>query len=213
MILELRNNLNQGADSNSGTNNDAPVVSFDDRSRAENRSALTFLKSFDLLPNHVSNRPGIGIQDITWGNDVVSSNAVASPLKVGFIGSGDGVSSRSNPNGNWKVTFLGFQNQATSGFNVDNLADADLNPAKWIGDADQVFSHFYAGFEKKDKNNPQNKQVQRKRSQEGSRAVDVIVETSNQGVDRNHSSSANQSGKGSILEILHGLSLTEEEVG
>jgi hypothetical protein len=214
VILELRNNLNEGANSNGSANNDAPVVSFDDRSRANNRSALAFFESFDLLSDNVSNGSGIGIQNVAWGNiELVSSNAATSPLKVGFVGSGDGISSRSNPHGNGEVTFLGFQNQTTSGFDVDNGTDAELNPAKWIGNTDQVFSYFYAGFEKKDKNNPEHKQVQRNRSQEGSGAVDVKVETRNQGIDHNYCYSADKSGKGSVLEILHGLSLTEEEVG
>lgn len=214
MILALRNNLNEGSNSNGSANNDAPVVSFDDRSRVDNRSTLTFLKPFDLLADNVSNGSGIGIQNVAWGNiELVSSNAATSPLKVGFVGSSDGISSGSNPHGNGEVTFLGFQNQTTSGFDVDNCTDADLNPAKWIGNTDQVFSYFYAGFEKKDKNNPGNKQVQRNRSQEGGGAVDVKVETRNQGIDHNYCSSADKSGKGSVLEILHGLSLTEEEVG
>jgi hypothetical protein len=214
VILELRNNLNECSNSYGSAKNDAPVVSFDEGRRVDNRSAFSFLKSFDLLADNVSHGSGIGIQNVAGGNnEFVFANSATSPLKVGLVGSGDGISSGRNSHGNWKVTFLGFQNQATFGFNVDNLADADVNPAKWIGDAYRVFSHFYAGFEKKDKNNPKHKQVQRKRPQEGSRAVNVIVESRYQGVDRNHSSSANQSGKGSILEILHGLSLTEEQVG
>ena len=214
MILELRNNLNEGANSNGSANNDAPVVSFDDRSRANNRSALAFFESFYLLSDNVSNGSGIGIQNVAWGNiGLVSSNAATSPLKVGFVGSGDGISSRSNPHGNGEVTFLGFQNQTMSGFDVDNGTDADLNPAKWIGNTDQVFSYFYAGFEKKDKNNPEHNQVQRQRSQEGGRAVDVKVEASNQEVDYSNSSSAYQGGKWSVFEILHEFSLTEEQVG
>lgn len=214
MILELRNYLNEGSNSNGSANNDAPVVSFDDGRRVDNCSALTFLKPFDLLADNVSNGSGIGIQNVAGGNnEFVFANAASSPLKVGLVGSGYGISSGSNSHGNGKVTFLGLQNQATSGFDIDNRTDADLNPAKWIIDADQVFSYFYAGFEKKDINNPGNKQVQRKRSQEGSWTIDVKVQTSNQGIDHNHGSTADKSGKGSVLEILHGLSLTEEEVG
>ncbi len=214
MILELRNNLNEGSNSNGSANNDAPVVSLDNRSRVDNRPTLAFLKPLDLLADNVSNGSGIGIQNVAGGNnEFVFSTAATSPLKVGLVGSGDGISSGGNSHGNGKVTFLGLQNQATSGFDIDNRTDADLNPAKWIVDADQVFSYLYAGFEKKDINNPEHKQVQGKRSQEGSLTVDVKVETGNQGVDHNHGSSADKSGKRSVLEILHGLSLTEEEVG
>jgi hypothetical protein len=214
VILELRNNLNEGSNANGSANNYAPVVSLDNRPRVDNRSTLALLEPFDLLADNMSNGSGIGIQNVAGGNnEFVFANAASSPLKVGLVGSGYGISSGSNSHGNGKVTFLGLQNQATSGFDIDNRTDADLNPAKWIIDADQVFSYFYAGFEKKDINNPGNKQVQRKRSQEGSWTVDVKVETRNQGIDHNYCSSAEESGKGSVLEILHGLSLTEEEVG
>jgi len=214
VILELRNDLNEGANSNGGAKEDAPVVSFKDWSVANNRSTFSFLKSFDLLTNHVSNRSGIGIQNITRGNnEFVFSRVATSPLEVGFIGSRDSVPSWSNSHGNGEVAFLGFQDQATLGLDVDNIADADLNPAKWVSDTYRVFSHLYAGLEEKDKNYPEHKQVQRKRSQEGCWTVDVKVEDRNQYVNYNHCSSANQSGKRSVLEIIHELSLTEEEVG
>jgi hypothetical protein len=214
VILDLRNNLNKGANTNDDPCNDAQVVSSDNGSGAAARTALTFLESFDLLANNKSNSTGIGVQYVSRANHSLSfPTIVASPFKVGFVGSGNRVSAWGHPHGNRKVAFLGFQNQATSGFNVDNATDADLNKAKWICDANHVLSHFYAGFEKKDKNNPEHKQVQRQRAQEGSWSVDVKVETRNQGIDNNHRSSANQSGEGSVFEILHELSLTEEEVG
>ena len=214
MILELRNNLHEGAKTENRTSNDAPVVSLDDWSEANNGPALTILEFFDLLANNVSNRPGIGIQYVTGGNnEFVSSRAATSPLEVGFVGTSYGVSTGSNSHGNGEVTFLGFQNQTSSGFDVDNIADADLNPSKWVCDADQVFSYFYAGFEKKDKYNPDHKQVQRERSQEGSRSVDEQVKACNQGIDHDDCASANHSSHGSVFEILHELSLTEEEVG
>ncbi len=214
MILELKNNLNECSNSNGSANSDAPVVSFDHGRRVNNCSALTFLESFDLLANNVSDGSRIRIQNVAGGDyEFVFSNAATSPLKVGLVSSGDRISSGSNSNGNGKVTVLGLQNQATSGFDVDNRTDADLNPAKWITDADQIFSYFHAGFEKEDKNNPGNKQVQRKRAQERSWTVYEKVETRNQGIDHNYCSSADKSGQWSVLEILHGLSLTEEEVG
>ena len=214
MILELRDNLNKCSNSNGSADCDAPVVSFDHGRRVNNRSALTFLESLDLLANNVSYGSRIRIQNVTGGNnEFVFSHAAASPLKVGLVSSGDRISSGSNSNGNGKVTVLGLQNQATSGFDIDNRTDTDLNPAKWIADANQVFGYFDAGFEKEDKNNPGNKQIQRKRPQERSWAVDEKVETRNQGIDHNHGSSADKSGQWSVLEILHGLSLTEEEVG
>lgn len=214
MILELRGNLNEGTNSNRGANNDAPVVNFDDWSKIDDFSTFAFLKSFDLLTDNVSNGSGIGIQNVIGGNyDFVSSNAATNPLKVGLVGSGDCISTRCDSHSNWKVTVLSSQDQATSSFDIDNVADADLNPAKWISDTDRVFSHFYAGLKEKDKNYPQHKQVQRKRSQEGPWTVDVKVEDRNQYVNYNYCSSAYKSGKRSVLEIIHDLSLTDEEVG
>jgi hypothetical protein len=214
VILELRNNLNEGANANGGASKDAPEISFDDWPKADNRCPLTFLEFLDLLPNHISNRSGIGIQYVTRGNnEFVSSRIATSPLEVGFVSSGDGVPSWSNPYRNRKGSFLSFQNQATFGFDVDNIADTDLNPAKRISDSDRVLSYSDAGFEEKDKDNPEQKQIKGERAQEGSWAVDVKVEPRDHGIDHNHCSSTNQSGKGSVLEILHELSLTEEEVG
>ena len=214
MILELKNNLNECSNSNGSANSDAPVVSFDHGRSVNNRSALTFLESLDLLANNVSDGSRIRIQNVAGGNnEFVFSNVAASPLKVGLVGSGDSISSGSNSHGDRKVTVLGLQNQATSGFDIENRTDADLNPAKWINDGNQILSDFYAGLDKKDNNHPGNKQVQRKRSQEGSRTVDEVVESSYQSVDDKHRSTADQSGKRSVLEILHDSSLTEEEVG
>jgi hypothetical protein len=214
VILELRNNLHEGAKADCYSNNDAPVVILDDRSSASARSALAFLESFDLLANNECDSSRIGVQDVTRTYHSLGSTAIfPSPFEVGFVSSGDRVSSGSNSHGNWKVTFLGLQNQATSSFDVDNGTDADLNPAKGIIDGNQILSHFYAGLEKKDKNNPGNKKVQRQRAQEGSKTVDVKVESSNQEINQKDYGSANQSSHGSVLESLHDPSLTEEEVG
>lgn len=214
MILELSNNLNKRANSKSSSNNYAQVISFDKGSRANTRSAFSFLESFDLLSNDVRNSTRIGIQNVTRGhNKFLFTGTATSPLEVRFVGSGYGVSARSDTNSNRKDTSLRFQNQAAFGFDINDITDADLNKTKWISNADQVFGYFYAGFEKKDKNNPEHNQVQRQRSQEGGRAVDVKVEASNQEVDYSNSSSAYQGGKWSVFEILHEFSLTEEQVG
>jgi hypothetical protein len=214
VIIKLKDNLDQSAKSKTDANKDTPVISLDDWSRTDNQSAFSLFEPFDLLANYESNRTRIGIQNVSWGDNRLASPRVASsPLEIGFVGSGDGVPTWSDSHCNRECTFLGFQNQATFGFNVDYVADAELNPSKWISDTDQISSHFYAGFEKKDKNNPEHKQVQRERSQEGRLAVEVKVEARNQGINHNHCSSANHGGKGSVFEILHGLSLTEEEVG
>ena len=214
MILELSNYLNESGNSNRGAKNHAPVVSFDDWPRAHNRSVFAFLEVFDMVADNVGNRSGIGIQNVTGGNnEFVSSIVATSPLKVRFVSRGYGVPAWSNSHGNWKVTFPRFQNQATSSFDVDNSTDADLNPAKRIGDADQVFSHFYAGFEKKDKYNPRYNEVKRERSQEGCDTVHVKVESSDHDINQNHDRSANYGSHGTVLEILHNLSLSEEQVG
>lgn len=214
MNIELSNNLNEGAQHKHCPRNDAPVVSFDDRAGADNGARLSFLESFELLTNNKSNSTRVGVQDVAGANHPLGfSTMIPSPFEIGFISTGDGVSSGSNSHGNGEVSNLGFQNQPTSGFDVLHITDADLNPAKGIVDGNQILSDFYAGLDKKDKNNPDNKQVQRKRSQEGSRTVDEIVESSNQSVDDKHRSTADQSGKRSVFEILHDSSLTEEEVG
>ncbi|MEN9954581.1 MAG: hypothetical protein RLZZ41_245 [Actinomycetota bacterium] len=214
MMIELGNDLNKDAQPKCCSRNDAPVVSSDDRSGADTRSRLTFLESFQLLANNKSYGTRVGVQDVAGANHPLgSSTIIPSPFEIGFISTGDGVSSGSNSYGYGEVANLGFQNQAASSFDVLHVTDADLNPAKWIIDGNQVFSYFYAGLDKKDKNHPGNKQVQRKRSQEGSRTVDEVVESSYQSVDDKHRSTADQSGKRSVLEILHDSSLTEEEVG
>jgi hypothetical protein len=214
VILELKDNLNQNAKAKTDADHDAPEINFYDLPRTNIRSALSLFEPFDLLANDKSDRARIGIQNVSRGNNRLASSRVASsPLEIGFVRPGDGVSARSNAHRNGECAILGFQNQPTFGFDVDYVADANFNPSKWISDADQIFSHFYAGLEKKDKNNPKHNQVQRERSQEGSRPIEVKVEAPNQEIDHSHSSSAYQGGKGSVFEVLHELSLTEEEVG
>jgi len=214
VILELKKNLDYGCSSNDGADCYAPVVSSDNWSRNYYRPTLSFLESFDLLANHVGNGAGIRIQNVTWGDDeFVSSWVTASPLEVGFIGSRDSISTRSNSYSNGEATVLGFQDQAAFGFYVDNITNADLYPPKRISDTDGRLGHIYAGLEKKNKNNPEHKQIQRQRSQKGSKAVSVKVEPCNQEINHNYHPSAYQSGKRSVLEILHKASLTEEEAG
>ena len=58
MILELRNNLHEGAKTENRTSNDAPVVSLDDWSEANNGPALTILEFFDLLARATVYLPG-----------------------------------------------------------------------------------------------------------------------------------------------------------
>ena len=214
MILELENNLNQSGNSKSNSRHDAPVVGFDDWSFVNNLTTFALRKVSNLLPNNKSDGSGIGIQDVAWGDDALSfTSIVSSPLEVGFVGSSYGVSTGSYTNGNWEVTSFGFQNQTSSSVQVFDVLDADLNPAKRVSDADGFLSYFYAGFEKKDKYNPSNYQVKRERSQEGCDTVHVKVESSNHAINQNHDGSAHYGSHGTVLEILHNLSLSEEEVG
>ena len=214
MILELENNLNQSGNSKSNSRHDAPVIGFDDWSFVNNLTTLTLREVSNLLPYDKSDSSGIRIQDVAWGDDALSfASIVSSPLEVGFVGSSYGVSTGSNTDGNWEVTSFGSQNQTSSSVQVFDVLDADLNPAKRVSDADGFLSYFYAGFEKKDKYNPSNKQVKRERSQEGCDTVHVKVESSNHAINQNHDGSANYGSHGTVLEILHNLSLSEEEVG
>lgn len=214
MNLELKNDLNQGGNSNGNSRNDAPVIVSDNRSFVNELAALSFLETFDLLPNYKSDGSGIRIQDVSRRNNkFIFSKVATSPLEIGFVSSSDCVSAGSHTNGNRKVTTLGFQNQTSSSVEVDNILDADLDPAKRVSDLDGFFGYFYAGFEKKNNYNPGNNQVERERTQEGNDAVHVVVESSYQSIDQNHTGSTDQRSNGSVLEILHNLSLSEEEVG
>ena len=214
MILELKNNLNQSGNSKSNSRHDAPVIGFDNRSFVNNLTTLTLREVSNLLPYDKSDSSGVGIQDVSGGNDALrSASIVSSPLEVGFVSSSYGVSTGSNTNSNCKVTGFGFQNQTPSSVQVFDILDADLNPAKRVSDADGLLGYFYAGFKKKDKHNPSNKQVKRERTQEGCEAVHVKVESSNHAINQNHDGSANYGSHGTVLEILHNLSLSEEEVG
>jgi hypothetical protein len=214
MILELESHLDQSCSSKSDSNNDAPVIGFDDWSCVNNLTTLALGEVSQLLPYNKSNSSGIGIQNVSGGDHALSfASIVSSPLEVGLVGSGNGVSTGSHTNSNWKVTGFGFQNQTPSCVQVFDILDADLNPAERVRDADGLLGHFYAGFEKKDKYNPSNDQVKRERSQEGRDTVHVKVETSNHDIDQNHDGSADYGSHGTVFEILHNLSLSEEEVG
>ena len=214
MILELKNNLDQSGNSKSNSSHDAPVIVFDDWSFVNNLTTLAFHEVSNVLSNNKSDSSRIGIQDVSGGDDALrSASIVSNPLEVGFVGSSYCVPTGSNTNSNCKVTGFGFQNQTPSSVQVFDVLDADLNPAKRVSDADGFLSYFYAGFEKKDNHNPSNKQVKRERTQEGRETVHVKVESSNHAINQNHDGSANYGSHGTVLEILHNLSLTEEEVG
>lgn len=214
MILELKNNLDQSGNSKSNSSHDAPVIVFDDWSFVNNLTTLAFHEVSNVLSNNKSDSSRIGIQDVSGGDDALrSASIVSNPLEVGFVGSSYCVSTGSNTNSNCKVTGFGFQNQTPSSVQVFDVLDADLNPAKRVSDADGFLGYFYAGFEKKDNHNPSNKQVKRERTQEGRETVHVKVESSNHAINQNHDGSANYGSHGTVLEILHNLSLTEEEVG
>jgi hypothetical protein len=214
VILELKNNLDQSGNSKSNSRHDAPVIGFDDWSFVNNLTTLTLREVSNLLPYDKSDSSGIRIQDVAWGDDALSfASIVNSPLEVGFVGSSYCVPTGSNANSNCKVTGFGFQNQTPSSVQVFDVLDADLNPAKRVSDADGFLGYFYAGIEKKDNHNPSNKQVKRERTQEGRETVHVKVESSNHAINQNHDGSANDGSHGTVLEILHNLSLSEEEVG
>lgn len=214
MIIDLKENLHQCSDAKSDSRNDAQVIVSDNKSFVNQLAALSFLETFDLLSYYKSDGSRIRIQDVSRRNNkFIFSKVATSPLEIGFVSSSDCVSAGSHAYGNRKVTTLGFQNQTSSSVEVDNILDADLDPAKRVSDLDGFFGYFDAGFEKKNNYNPGNNQVERERTQKGNDAVHEVVESSYQSIDQNHSGSTDQRSNGSVLEILHNLSLSEEEVG